>query len=145
MTSTKNSDPSPSKMPNHISGLMIISPTTHTYLDPVITINWVGYDTLGYGLTYNIYYSIDNEVSNSSWSLLIADIPRNYFDWNVRNITEGNYRIKIIAYDSFGFSSWRISERFTIKIPFNPTPIIHPLLGMIILILVCILLLIKFT
>ncbi|MFX1508154.1 MAG: nitrous oxide reductase family maturation protein NosD [Promethearchaeota archaeon] len=145
-SSTKNYDQFPSLMPNHIAGLTIISPTTKTYFDPVITINWVVYDILGYGLIYNIYYSIENETSNTnSWSPLITEMTRNHFDWNVRNITEGNYRIKIVVYDSFGFSSWRISDQFTIKIPFNPAPIIHPLIGMVILVLVSIFLLIKFT
>lgn len=72
-------------------------------------------------------------------------MTRNYYEWDVRNIIKGNCQIKIVVYDSLGFSRWDVSDWFTIQTPVNPTPVISPLIGMIILILVCVSFLIKFT
>ncbi len=141
---TENYDISPSRMPNHIVGPTIISPEG-TCLDSVIEIKWVAYDALNHKLTYDIYLSTNNRTVDGNWSLLTSGLTQNYFEWYVRNVTDGNYQIKIVAYDSMGFTSWNVSDLFAIQTPVNLTPVISPLLGMIILILVCVSLLIKFT
>lgn len=142
-TSSKNVDPSPSIIPNNLVKPIIISPLGETFLDPVIVIKWVAYDPLGLGLTYNIYFSINGQIGHN-WILVRAGITKSHFEWNVRNVAEGYYQIKIVVYDSLGFSSWSVSDWFIIQTPLNPTPVISPLFGTIILILICVALLRKF-
>ncbi|MFW9904388.1 MAG: NosD domain-containing protein [Candidatus Thorarchaeota archaeon] len=140
----KNYDLSPLIMPNHIVGPTIISPSRGTYLDSNIEINWIAYDTMGPSLTYDIYLFIENELFYGNWSLLVSGLTRNHFKWDVHNITNGIYRIKIVAYDSFGFSRWKISDTINVQTPINLAPTVHPLLGIIILVIIC-LTLIKFA
>jgi parallel beta-helix repeat protein len=139
----KNRDPTPSELPNHLPKPLILFPLKgETVLDPVLIIKWTAVDTLGHELTYDIYFSVDDGIN---WTLLSTGETESLFEWDIRNVTKGlNYRIKIVAYDSFGFTSWEISDEFTIQIPSNPIPVVGSFFGTILLIFVCIGLLIKF-
>ena len=135
-------DLSPLETPNHLSKPIFLSPLKgETILDPVLVIKWIANDTLGHVLMYDIYCSADYD----TWALLSAGETVDHFDWDVRNVTRGSYyQIKIVAYDSLGFTCWDISDRFTIQTPINPTPIVSSLYGITLLIIVSLGLFIKF-
>jgi parallel beta-helix repeat protein len=139
---TMDRDLTPSELPNHLTKPIILSPLKgETIIDPVLVIKWIANDTLGHELTYDIYYSSDNE---TIWTLLSTGGTESPFDWNIRNVTQGYYQIKIVSCDSLGFISWEISDIFAIQTPLNPTPVVGSLFGTILLIIVCISLLFKF-
>ncbi|MFX1423747.1 MAG: NosD domain-containing protein [Promethearchaeota archaeon] len=147
--SSKNRDPSPAIMSNHIIQPIIFKPLGgETIFNPVIVITWDAKDNLDHSLTFDLFYSAVEMTLNhpSDWILIRAGIKEKRYEWNVRNITSGlSIRLKIVARDSLGFISWEFSDIFTIQTPINPTPVISPLFGTFLLLIVCIGLLVKFT
>ncbi|MFX0016142.1 MAG: NosD domain-containing protein [Promethearchaeota archaeon] len=127
----RNHDSAPSDFPNHIAKIILLSPLSgETFTEPTLEITWMTNDNLGHELMYDVYYSVDN---GTNWTLLSTKGEVSYFKWNIRSISQGNYRIKIEAYDSLGFIRSEISDRFTIQKPINLSPFVGAFYGTILL------------
>jgi parallel beta-helix repeat protein len=116
---------------NHDNYPLVISPTNHYLLQPIITspsggetlsgdvtISWVtSVDTWDYNVMYNVSYSIDG---GTTWTLLKADLTATNFIWDTNTVPDGsNYILKIEA-----ISSGNINVMFISLSPFsiaNPT------------------------
>jgi parallel beta-helix repeat protein len=90
----------------------IISPTVGGLLSGLIIITWTeAVDTRGLDVAYDIYYSSND---GTTWAVLANDLTHQSFEWDTIAVSDGNYRIKVIATSTEGRSIDAISERFTI-------------------------------
>jgi len=113
-----NEDPYPQTTPNqqhiHLFPPQLIFPNGGEVLNKTVTIQWdPALDTYGHTISYNLYYKTEQE---DSWTELASNITNSSYNWDTRDISNGNYTIKVIATCSSGVNAEDVSNAiFTIK------------------------------
>jgi parallel beta-helix repeat protein len=98
--------------PHILSEPEILTPNVGTFFEE-ITIRWIAAnDSHNHQITYDLYYSSDD---GNTWFIISLDIAgTSKYVWNVTNIPNGSYRVKLTATCSEGTEVGTISSTFTI-------------------------------
>ncbi|MCD6383102.1 MAG: hypothetical protein J7L88_01415 [Thermoplasmata archaeon] len=96
----------------------ITSPDGGEY-NNLVTVAWEASDPDGDSLTYTLKYSSDGNV----WLTIVVDLTDTQYIWNVSQVPEGRYRIKVIAKDSSPshLTAEATSREFIIRHPAPPS------------------------
>ena len=85
-----------------IPPILFLPKVNQTYYG-ILPIFWQpGQDTEGHNVTYDLYYSADNGLT---WLLIIGGRTTNYYEWDISNIPNGTYTLKIIIHCSEGLET----------------------------------------
>ena len=101
---------------NHrVIDFKIISPMNGSVFQETLLVNWTASrDSLGYEITYTIYYSADN---GKSWNKITQNLTETSYLWDVSDIETGSeFKILIEAHGGEGESNTVVSDgTFTIR------------------------------
>jgi hypothetical protein len=84
---------------------------------PVKTITWEASDPNNDALQYTLYFRLG---SGGDWTLLKDKLTDTSYDWNTRNVADGNYHVKVVASDAAanpigqGKTASRVSEEIVV-------------------------------
>jgi hypothetical protein len=118
---------------HYLTNPTLISPRHGNRLSAVSSLQWSeSTDSLGYTVTYSIFYSTDN---GNTWDPLVSGLTTNSYDWNTTNFADGRYKIKIKAIGSEGLTTEYIIEG-TFFIDNIPTDITIFIVGLAIIMIV---------
>ncbi|MFW9916100.1 MAG: nitrous oxide reductase family maturation protein NosD [Candidatus Thorarchaeota archaeon] len=104
-----NEDPTPLVAPYHLSSITLTPLSGREALPDLLTIQWTAVtDSLDHSITYGVYYSVDD---GESWISIVSDLSATNYDWATTTAIDGsNYRIKVVARCSEGFTVEAISD-----------------------------------
>ncbi|MCF2141269.1 MAG: hypothetical protein K9W44_14520 [Candidatus Lokiarchaeota archaeon] len=95
----------------------LIYPVGGEEISGEFTISWHGTDVDNDPLTYDLYYSPDN---GQNWISIVQGLSVEVYKWNTTNIPEGEYLVKVIAFDGYDQGEAILSKAIHIKSDYNP-------------------------
>ncbi|MFX0013088.1 MAG: C-type lectin domain-containing protein [Promethearchaeota archaeon] len=93
---------------HYLTRLTLLSPHQGDRLRGISILKWSeSTDSLGYAVTYSVFFSIDNGMT---WDSLVTGLMTNNYNWNTSKFADGRYKIKIRTISSEGLTTEYITE-----------------------------------
>jgi parallel beta-helix repeat protein len=99
----------------------IVYPNGAEVVGEYVEIHWIeSADSWGQDITYDIYYSND---SGDTWLIIMKRLNATTLGWNLKNVRDGSYLVRVVAKSEGGLTSEDISDsvffvnRFVVYLP----------------------------
>ena len=96
---------------NTTSTVTIVYPAQGNTVSSWVTVNWEAQDAEGDRLLYDLYVQ---QRGKTLWVELGTNLEAPYLDWDTSKYANGQYRLRVVAYDELGVETEFTSNYFTV-------------------------------